>query len=149
MAAFEEIVREGSAAPHYYAVLLGLRPADLPQLLEKVRRGFPYSVLEHFLQNTAFPLGEVSGLLGIPQRTLTRRKAEGRFSQEESDRLLRSARLFARTLELFEGDVEAARDWLSRPSEALGGLTPIELAPTDLGTREVEALVDRLEQGVF
>jgi uncharacterized protein (DUF2384 family) len=45
--------------------------------------------------------------------------------------------------------VTAAREWISAPQKALGGQRPIALARTDLGAREVEALVDRLEQGVI
>ena len=52
-------------------------------------------------------------------------------------------------LELFEGDAAAARRWFYTPAKASGGERPITLARTDLGTREVEALIDRLEQGVL
>jgi putative toxin-antitoxin system antitoxin component (TIGR02293 family) len=62
--------------------------------------------------------------------------------------LIRGARIFAMTLELFEGDMEATRRWLTAPQIALGGETPIEYASTDLGAREVEALIGRLEHGV-
>jgi len=40
-------------------------------------------------------------------------------------------------------------DWLTRAQPALGGAIPLELAKTGLGTREVEALIGRLEHGVF
>jgi putative toxin-antitoxin system antitoxin component (TIGR02293 family) len=59
------------------------------------------------------------------------------------------ARVFARALALFDGDADQARAWLSAPQPALGGMPPLVLARTDLGAREVEALVDRLEHGVL
>jgi putative toxin-antitoxin system antitoxin component (TIGR02293 family) len=59
------------------------------------------------------------------------------------------SRVYARTLDLFEGDADAARRWFYTPARALGGERPIDFARTDLGTREVEALIDRLEQGVL
>ena len=59
------------------------------------------------------------------------------------------SRIFGRALELFEGDAEAARQWLATPQGALGGERPMVLAKTDLGAREVEALVERLEHGVL
>ena len=68
---------------------------------------------------------------------------------DESDRLLRVSRVFAMALELFEGDAAAARRWFYTPAKALGGEKPITFARTELGTREVEALIDRLEQGVL
>ena len=58
-------------------------------------------------------------------------------------------RVFGRALELFEGDSQAAERWLSSPRAALGGATPLELAKTEAGAREVEALIGRLEHGVF
>ena len=48
-----------------------------------------------------------------------------------------------------EGDAETARQWLATPQRGLGDERPMVLAKTDLGAREVEALVDRLEHGVL
>ena len=87
--------------------------------------------------------------VNIPRRTLTRRKREGVFAPDESDRLLRAARVFGRTLELFDGDRDRALDWLTTPQPGLGGAIPLQMARTDVGAREVERLVGRLEQGVF
>lgn len=85
-------------------------------------------------------------LAQIPPRTLARRKEEGRLDPDESDRLLRASRVFGRALALFEGDVDAARTWLSAEQPALGGMAPLELATTDVGAREVENLIGRLER---
>ena len=68
---------------------------------------------------------------------------------DESDRLLRASRLFCRTLEFFEGDEVAARQWLRSPQPAVGGAIPLQLAETEMGTREVEAALDRIEHGVY
>jgi putative toxin-antitoxin system antitoxin component (TIGR02293 family) len=57
--------------------------------------------------------------------------------------------LFANTLELFEGDRDAATDWLTTAQPALGGIVPLDLAKSEVGAREVERLVGRLEHGVF
>ena len=37
--------------------------------------------------------------------------------------MLRASRVLGRTIELFEGDREAAKQWLTRPQRALGGAT--------------------------
>jgi putative toxin-antitoxin system antitoxin component (TIGR02293 family) len=57
--------------------------------------------------------------------------------------------LFGKTLELFEGDRDAATEWLTTAQPALGGSVPLDLAKSDVGAREVERLVGRLEHGVF
>jgi len=68
---------------------------------------------------------------------------------DETARVLRAARVFHKALELFEGDAAAARDWLNAPARALGGTPPIRLMQTELGSHEVEGLIERLERGVL
>jgi uncharacterized protein (DUF2384 family) len=46
-------------------------------------------------------------------------------------------------------DPEAVRRWMSQPKRALGGITPLRCCDTDVGAREVEALLGRIEHGVF
>jgi putative toxin-antitoxin system antitoxin component (TIGR02293 family) len=144
-----EQLHEGPSGSHHYAALLGLRSHDLPALLRSVEKGFRFTALEHLRRNVALSSDELEQVLGIPSRTLARRKSEGRFHPEESDRLLRTARIYARVIEVFESDARAATDWLTTPQPALAGLPPLELVRTELGAREVESLLDRLEQGVF
>jgi putative toxin-antitoxin system antitoxin component (TIGR02293 family) len=62
---------------------------------------------------------------------------------------MRASRAFGRALELFEGDAEAARRWFTTPAIGLGGKAPIALCRSDVGTREVEAFIDRLEGGIL
>jgi putative toxin-antitoxin system antitoxin component (TIGR02293 family) len=113
-----------------------------------VRKGLAYAVLLRLQRNTSLPLAVLADLVQIPPRTLARRKQEGRFDADESDRLVRAARVFGRALELFEGDARGAREWLSRAQGALGGLVPLDLAKTDVGAHEVENLIGRLEHGI-
>lgn len=62
---------------------------------------------------------------------------------------MRLARLTEAAIELFEGDTEAAQGWMKAPRAVLGGKTPLEMAATEIGAREVENLILRLEDGVF
>ncbi|EPG9352115.1 DUF2384 domain-containing protein [Pseudomonas aeruginosa] len=52
--------------------------------------------------------------------------------------------LWSAAVSLFEGDQEAAEDWLHHPLPALGGVPPIQ-APLEM----VLDLIGRLEHGVF
>ena len=146
---FREFLHGGAPGPHSYVVLLGLNTFAAPDLLRIVSRGFGYRTFERLQRNTSLPFELLSALIDVPRRTFTRRKREGRFLPDESDRLLRASRVFGRTLELFEGDPQAAADWLTAAQPALGGATPLDLARTDVGAREVERLIHRLEHGVF
>lgn len=141
-------IRSGRRQGHFYVALLGLRTYGPLELIEQVRRGFRYSAFVRFQRNTNLSMKALSELTQIRSRTLTRRKEEGKLDPEESDRLLRASRVFGRALELFEGDDEAARDWLSSEQPALGGLAPLELARSEVGAKEVESLIGRLEHGI-
>jgi putative toxin-antitoxin system antitoxin component (TIGR02293 family) len=138
----------GQRQGHAYAALLGLRTYEPLRLYAAVRKGLAYSALLRLQRNTDLPAAVLAGLVEIPPRTLARRKLEGRFDPDESDRLVRVARVFGRALELFEGDAAGAREWLFRAQGALGGLVPLELAKTDVGAHEVEQLIGRLEHGI-
>jgi putative toxin-antitoxin system antitoxin component (TIGR02293 family) len=149
VAKFVRFVHAGAPGPYSYVVLLGINEFDSAKLLRSVRRGLSFRAFERFQRNAGLSQAQVSSLMQIASRTLTRRREEGRFRPDESDRLLRAGRVFGRALELFEGDTKAARRWLSNPQPALGGAIPLELAETEVGAREVEAAIGRIEHGVF
>ena len=147
--AFAELVRTGEQTPYAHVMLLGLASVELPKLLAAVQNGLPFRAYERLLKNTALPNENLLRLIDVPKRTLLRRRSEGRFSRDESDRLVRAARVFGAALSLFEGDREASLAWLEEPQPALGGAIPLDIARSEVGAREVEDLAYRLEQGVF
>jgi putative toxin-antitoxin system antitoxin component (TIGR02293 family) len=110
--------------------------------------GLTYEPLQRLQQALELTLDELATLLQIPSRTLARRKRTGRLQPDESDRLVRAAILFERTVGLFEKDRDAARRWFMSPHPGLGGNSPFEFSRTDVGAREVEQMIGRLEQGV-
>jgi len=128
---------------------LGLTPASAAELIQQVERGFSYKTLHALESNIGIPSPALAGMAGIPERTLARRKAAGKFTPEESERLLRLSTVFELAVELFEGDNAAALRWLTAPRKALEGNTPLAYARTEVGAREVENLIGRLEEGVF
>jgi len=128
---------------------LGFATDDTVKTVQLVRAGFPFEVLARFQKATALPWTAVSRFLAIPQRTLTRRQSQGRLLADESDRVLRAAAIFDMAVELFEGDTAEARKWLQRPHPGLCGETPLDFASTEVGAREIENLIGRLEHGVF
>jgi putative toxin-antitoxin system antitoxin component (TIGR02293 family) len=139
--------RANKAAPTS-AELLGLRASDPLSLAEKVEEGFPIRTFLRLQRTLNIGSSDLARIVNITLRTLARRKATGRLEPDESDRLLRVARVYKAALDLFESDRTAALAWLSRPNRALNGKTPLQLATTDVGAREVERLITRLEHGV-
>ncbi len=126
----------------------GLRSTGVGELVRLVKAGLPFDRLVKFQKAAAIPMDTIARLAGIPTRTLARRQHEGRLKPDESDRVLRLSMLFDLATDLFEGDAEGARRWLKSPQAALGGEVPFEFASTEVGAREVENLILRLEHGV-
>jgi putative toxin-antitoxin system antitoxin component (TIGR02293 family) len=117
-------------------------------LISRVRRGLPiaeFSSLANWLGSTE---DELAPLVGLSRATLHRRKKAGHLDAPESERLVRVTRLLARATEVFESE-DSARTWLKRPALALAGESPLAFSDTEIGAREVEFLLGRLEQGVF
>jgi len=146
---FFESILHRSPGTYGYVALLGLKSSDPARVLQSVKKGLSFKALEHFQRNLSLSLNQLTQIVQIAPTTLTRRRLKGRLTPEESDRLMRVTRLFAKALELHEGDGMAVWKWLSNSQTALGGASPLEVAKTEVGAREVEALIDRLEQGVF
>jgi putative toxin-antitoxin system antitoxin component (TIGR02293 family) len=141
-------VKSGHREGHYYVALFGLRKYDPLHVVDQIQRGLTYAAFERFQRNTDLPYRVLAQIVEIPERTLARRKESGRFEPDETDRLVRLSRIFAHAIELFEGNAEDARHWLTSPVRALGGRTPLEFASTDVGAIEVENLIGRLEYGL-
>jgi putative toxin-antitoxin system antitoxin component (TIGR02293 family) len=125
-----------------------LVPARSPsQLRALVRAGLPYAALSAVVSGFGLVPAEAGTILRIPDRTLARRKKEKRLSAEESDRLVRLARIAALAEEVLGSREKAAR-WLASENRALGGRTPLSDLDTDLGAEEVEAVLQHLAHGI-
>ena len=128
---------------------LGLSVNTIPDLIREVMRGFSYGALTAFETNSGVSVQSLAETIGIPERTLARRRAAGRLAPEESERLLRLSSIFEKAVGLFEGDVSSAVQWLVTPKRTLENQTPLQYMRTEIGAREVENLIGRLEHGVF
>jgi putative toxin-antitoxin system antitoxin component (TIGR02293 family) len=128
--------------------VLKRRVVTLAALREAVRSGLPYAALEAVREKLGLRAAEAAAAIHLPQRTVARRRRERRLHADESDRLLRLARVGAQAAAVLGSEVKAAA-WLRRPNRALGGRAPLELLDGDLGARQVEDLLGRIEHGIF
>ena len=117
-------------------------------LIERVREGLPVSELTTLQTGLQIPLEQLASKLAISRATLQRRKAAGRLSANESDKLMRFSRLLDHASEVF-GDAAKGREWLKLPQRGLGGAVPLDYAETEIGAREVENLLGRIDHGVY
>ena len=117
-------------------------------LLDAVSRGLPTVAVDAAVHSGILSADEADRLV-IARRTLAARKARGQdLTRDESDRLMRVARVNAVSLEQF-GSAEKAGRWLRKPNRALGGRVPLELLATGEGARVVEETIMRIAHGLF
>lgn len=132
-----------------FAKMLGIKPNSSLQLIKTIKQGFSFQQFEQLRNETGLPTEKLATSIGMSPRTLTRRKKENKLTASESDRLVSISRLLSLSVELFEGDKTQAFRWFVNANRALGNISPLEMAATETGTREVENLIGRLEHGVF
>ena len=125
-----------------------LREPEVAYMIDKVRDGLPFAEF-HAMQELLNVTEERMGAwLGMSRATLHRRKKLGTLDRTESDRLARYARILSHATAAL-GGMESARSWLLAPAIAFNGECPLDYADTEIGAREVDALLGRLEHGVF
>jgi putative toxin-antitoxin system antitoxin component (TIGR02293 family) len=118
------------------------------ELIRRIQKGLPFSDLKVLQDSIDMPFEQLAAKLAISRSTLQRRKAAGRLSPTESDKVIRFSRLLRQATDLF-GDTEKARAWLKHPQYGLGGAVPLDYAETEIGAREVENLLGRMKYGVY
>ena len=122
------------------------RIVNVDQLRETVKAGLPYASLEALIGKFGLAREEAAAALHLPQRTIARRKKEQKLQADESDRLLRLARVSAQAAVTLGSD-EKAVQWLRRRNRALGNRAPLDLIDSDIGARQVEEVLGRIEHG--
>ena len=123
--------------------------AERFEMVGRIESGLKVVVVDEIATDLALPALAVRRLAKISSSTFNRRQKKGFLSAEESDRIFRLRSIVDKATAFFEGNKAAARDWLNRPAPALGGIRPIDMLINEAGVREVEALLGRLEYGVF
>jgi putative toxin-antitoxin system antitoxin component (TIGR02293 family) len=118
------------------------------ELIHRIQKGLPFSELVALQKRIDLPLEQVAAKLSISRSTLQRRKNAGRLSPDESDKVMRFARLLAHATDVF-GDIDKARAWLKFPQHGLGGAVPLDYAETEIGAREVDNLLGRIDYSVY
>ena len=118
------------------------------QQIVQIHAGLSFRAVQNLQKALDVPMGKVASVLGMSRATLHRRKIQGRIDKEESEKLVRYQRLLQKAEGVF-GDAKAAREWLTNNQAGLGNDVPLEFAKTEIGAREVENLLGRIEYGVY
>jgi putative toxin-antitoxin system antitoxin component (TIGR02293 family) len=120
-------------------------PAELIQIL---KQGLSVEMFNQMAERLQVSEKRLAATVNIAVSTLTRRKHEGRLTAGESDRLYRMIRVFNRAVEVLDSEDDTKR-WFHTKVKGIGWETPFSYMDTEVGAREVEAVLGRLEHGVI
>jgi putative toxin-antitoxin system antitoxin component (TIGR02293 family) len=126
----------------------GAATPEVARAVGAVRAGLPWKEYDDLRDALDLPMEKVAAKIGMSRATLHRRQKSGVLSPDESDKALRLARIIGHAVAVF-GDEPRARQWLKAPQVALGGETPLDFADTEIGAREVDHLIGRIDYGVY
>lgn len=133
----------------HVARILGLtaRIRSTNDLRRAVARGLPKRALAAVVAYVVTDAREAARLKNrlVPPATYKRRSAT--LKPEESERVERLARVMALAENAF-GSTDDARRFLAAPHPELGGERPLDAAQTELGARQVEEVLWRMEHGL-
>ena len=114
--------------------------------IESVERGLPRSTITELKRFGHLSDSDLAAV--IPRRTLSSMRRSRKLTTEQSDRIARTAGIVA-LAQRGVGDADAAREWLLAPNPALDGQIPPRLLRTGSGAHLVEAVLIRVEHGVY
>ncbi len=123
--------------------------AEMPmdRAVEVIRAGLPARAFVGVADVLYLSVDELAEKLGVPPRTIRdQRKKSARLSSANTEKLVRTARVLRQARRIFSTD-EAVSGWLRSPAPALAGQRPIDVLDTDLGAREVEAVLNGIAYG--
>lgn len=115
------------------------------EVMDNIRQGLPVKVLSTLSKEMTLSKDKVCEVLGLSSRTINRRT---KLNKDEADKLYRLARIFALAINVLEDKSQAIK-WLNTPKVALDHKIPLELMDTEIGSREVEKLLNRIEYGIY
>jgi putative toxin-antitoxin system antitoxin component (TIGR02293 family) len=126
---------------------IGVTPKSSFDLAEIVENGLSTDSLT-LLREKGLTFSEVSEIV-ISPRTLKHRKTRGEpLSHEETDRVVRVARIVAQAESVF-GSREKALLWLRTPDDRIGDRRPLSMLQTESGGRLVEGMLWQIDEGVY
>lgn len=127
---------------------MGFKSKDVLGQVAELKEGLPAEIVETLGRELEVSRKELARVAGVAERTLIRKIQAGRLTPDQSERMNRVARLFARTVDVLGGKERALR-WLKAPRSYFNGKPPLDFADTELGCQEVLNLLGRIEYGVF
>lgn len=130
------------------ADILGISVNNQQALNNSVNDGLNASSIKLLQNELSLNSSELSQLLNISNRTLSRRKASGKLSKNESERVFLLAAMIAIANKVLSGHDSALR-WLKSPQKAFYELTPLEHVKATQKIEEIITVLHQIEHGIF
>ena len=115
-------------------------------IVRLVRQGLPVSVVDELMKTFGLALEEVDRII-IPRKTLSHRRKLSTLTSQQSERVLRVARILSFAVDTF-GSTSKAMTWLRRPTRPLDDEEPLFLLDTEEGAQLVERLLGQIGHGI-
>jgi putative toxin-antitoxin system antitoxin component (TIGR02293 family) len=112
------------------------------------RHPIHFSSVERLGKHLRVDASTLLDLMGIPQRTRSRRRHDGILKADEADRLLRIARIFGEAVRIL-GSEDKAQHWLKASSPLFEGASPLSYLDSDGGAHAVGEELVRIDFGDF
>jgi putative toxin-antitoxin system antitoxin component (TIGR02293 family) len=126
---------------------LGTQAQSEQKMVRLVESGLPIKVINHLLEK-GLTRNEVFDII-IPLRTWKHRRSRHQpLSLEESERVLRVARVLARAQAVI-GNEQSALEWLRAPKRRFDGRSPLEMLRTEAGGRLVDQMLIQIDEGMI
>jgi putative toxin-antitoxin system antitoxin component (TIGR02293 family) len=140
-----------ASAAQVVALLGGEKVVGMPvtcdlDIARLIRDGLPVDVIDRLIGDRTVTPDEVRRIIMAPKAIVVRRR-KGGLTPEQSERVIRAARIIAEALETF-GSRDKALTWMRRACAVLGGKAPIDLLDTEEGAGLVESLLGRIAHGL-
>jgi putative toxin-antitoxin system antitoxin component (TIGR02293 family) len=121
---------------------------DITAAEKTILQGIAWAEAEHLGSLLGVPINRLAAILQIAPATMQRRKTAGRFPVDESERIVRFARIWFLACQAL-GGAAGARSWLFREQHGLSGRIPVDVARLEIGARSVESLLHRIDYGIL
>jgi putative toxin-antitoxin system antitoxin component (TIGR02293 family) len=117
------------------------------EMIDEVAEGLPFNAADE-LASALAPHDQTFKYRLVPKATYARRKAAHRLSAQESERLVRLARIWKLARDVWKND-DKARRFLTTPHMLLDGRAALDVAlASELGGKMVEDLLGRVAYSV-
>jgi len=111
------------------------------------REGIPMNTLDRILKFTSLSIKELSDILPISERQLSRYDKKHVLRKDISSHLIQLVELFERGYEIL--GKEKFKIWVRTENRALGKIRPLDILDTSIGIEMVQDILGRIEHGVY